>query len=87
MASNDARPSVRGNIARPRSRRRYKFSVRLAVQILFFALIALISVNHSLAESSRGVALFSTASGQYVSKETMTRRYHEARHRFGRTPF
>ena len=61
MASNNVKTSVRRNITR-QARRRYKFSFRLAVQLLFFSLIALISVNHSLSESGRGIAFLSAAS-------------------------
>ena len=39
-----------------------KLWIRSAVQIFFFGLIALIAVNHSLAEEGRGIAFLSSAS-------------------------
>lgn len=45
-----------------RPKRKKKNALRLGVQIFFFALIALISVNHSLAETGRGMPVISEAS-------------------------
>lgn len=42
--------------------KRTKGRLRLAVQIVFFALIALIAVNHSLAEAGKGLPVISEAS-------------------------
>jgi len=36
--------------------------LRVGVQIFFFALIGLISINHTLAESGNGILLLSSAS-------------------------
>ncbi len=45
-----------------RSRKKRSLGIRTGIQIFFFALIALISVNHSLAEAGRGLPFLSTAS-------------------------
>lgn len=65
--------------------------LRLAVQIGFFILIALISINHTLVESGQGVSFFSSASlhslcpfggvvsvYQYVDSGTMVKKTHES---------
>lgn len=39
-----------------------KIGVRSVIQIVFFALIGLIAINHNLAESGRGISLLSSAS-------------------------
>ncbi len=45
-----------------RSRKPRSLGLRTGIQIFFFALIALISVNHSLAEAGQGLPFLSTAS-------------------------
>ena len=53
-------PATSGKV---KNNRRFGWlDLRLAIQILFFAIIALISVNHSLAESGGGIGFLSTAS-------------------------
>ncbi|MEW6662472.1 MAG: 4Fe-4S binding protein [Bacillota bacterium] len=64
---------------------------RLAIQVFFFALIALIAVNHGLAESSAAIPILSTASlhavcpfggvvsiYQYLTVGTYTKKIHES---------
>ncbi len=77
--------SLRRKLFRPRS-----IWIRRIVQILFFALIALIAVNHSLAENGGGLAFLSNASlhalcpfggvvtiYQYVTVGTFVQKIHE----------
>ena len=64
---------------------------RLAVQIIFFALVALIAVNHSLVESGRAIPILSSASlhaicpfggvvsiYQFVTTGTLVKKVHSA---------
>jgi len=62
MVTTGAKSNLHGNTAPRKKQRCYKFSFRLVVQLFFFALIALISVNRSLAESGGGIAFLSSAS-------------------------
>ncbi len=65
--------------------------IRRVVQIFFFALIALISINHTLAESGKGIAFLSSASlhaicpfggvvslYQFATTGTFVQKVHEA---------
>lgn len=76
---------------RTAARLRHQIWVRRIVQIFFFALIALITVNHSLAESGRGIPLLSSASlhalcpfggvvtiYQYATAGTFVQKIHES---------
>jgi polyferredoxin len=78
--------SLRRKLFRPRS-----IWIRRIAQILFFALIALIAVNHSLAENGGGLAFLSNASlhalcpfggvvtiYQYVTIGTFVQKIHES---------
>jgi polyferredoxin len=78
--------SLRRKLFRPRS-----IWIRHIAQILFFALIALIAVNHSLAENGGGLAFLSNASlhalcpfggvvtiYQYVTIGTFVQKIHES---------
>jgi len=78
--------SLRRKLFRPRS-----IWIRRIVQILFFTLIALIAVNHSLAENGGGIAFLSNASlhalcpfggvvtiYQYVTVGTFVQKIHES---------
>lgn len=66
-------------------------SIRKFTQIFFFALIALISINHTLAESGRDIPLLSSASihsicpfggvvsfYQYITTGTLVKKIHES---------
>ena len=70
---------------------RRRIWVRSLVQVFFFLLIALISVNHTLAESGRGIAFLSSASlhalcpfggvvtiYQYATAGTFVQKIHES---------
>jgi len=45
-----------------RDRNSRKINLRLIIQIFFFALIALIAINHALEEQGRAIGFLSTAS-------------------------
>jgi len=70
---------------------RRRIWLRTIVQIFFFALIALISVNHTLAESGKGIPFLSSASlhslcpfggvvtiYQYATTGTFVQKIHES---------
>jgi len=70
---------------------RRRIWLRTIVQIIFFALIALISVNHTLAESGKGIPILSSASlhslcpfggvvtiYQYATTGTFVQKIHES---------
>ncbi len=76
---------------RTAARLRHQIWIRRIVQIFFFALIALIAVNHGLAESGRGIPLLSSASlhalcpfggvttiYQYATTGTFVQKIHES---------
>ena len=82
-----------GKIARGSrtARTRKAANIRLAVQIFFFALIALIAVNHGLEEAGKAIPVLSSASlhaicpfggvvslYQYISTGTFVRKVHSA---------
>lgn len=72
-------------------RKKKGFEIRLAVQILFFVLIAVISVNHALGEAEKTIPVLSNASlhalcpfggvvsiYQYASAGTFAKKVHES---------
>jgi len=80
-----------GNIRKDAGRRKRKISIRTFVQIFFFALIALIAVNHSLEKQGVEIAFLSSASlhavcpfggvvsiYQYVTAGTYVKHIHES---------
>jgi len=73
-----------------KTRKKSEF-IRLIVQIVFFALVALIAVNHSLEESGKSIPVLSSASlhsicplggvvsvYQYIDAGTMVKKTHES---------
>jgi len=80
-----------GNIRKDAGRRKRKLSIRTFVQIFFFALIALIAINHSLEKQGVEIAFLSSASlhavcpfggvvsiYQYVTAGTYVHKIHES---------
>ena len=82
---------LEAKVVKKRNKRSKKITPRLIVQIFFFALIALIAVNHSLEEQGRAIGFLSSASlhavcpfggvvsiYQYVTAGTYVHEIHES---------